>query len=67
MISITNTKVAITFAIGLILTQVSGLFTRIPWLFVASMLIGILLIMASMAYFVYHATYFLYDKMKGNK
>jgi len=62
-INITNTKIAIAFAIGLILTQISCFFEKIPWLFVASVLIGIIIIVITMAYFVYHFVHFMYNKM----
>jgi hypothetical protein len=67
MINITKTKVAITFAIGIILTQTGGLFVKIPWLFVTSILIGIILIMVTMSYTVYQLVYFLYNKLNENR
>ena len=62
---ITHTKVAIAFLIGFCLIYFSGIFSKIPWLFVTSILIGIVLIMSTMGYFLYHAINFWYNKLNG--
>lgn len=61
--NITNIKVAIAFLIGVCLIFFSGLFVSIKWLFVTSVLIGIILTLCTMGYFVYHVVNFVYNKM----
>ena len=64
-IKVTNGKVAITFVIGFCLIFFSGLLVKVPWLFVTSVLIGIILLSICMGYFVYHLLFFILDKMNG--
>jgi hypothetical protein len=65
MVNITKTKVAITFAIGIVLTQISVLFVKVPFLFVTSWLIGIVLIMVTMIYTVHELVYYFYNKLNN--
>jgi len=63
MFNLTKTKVAVAFATGIILMLISGLFVKVSWLFVTSMLIGIVLVFVTMGYTVHQLVYFLYRKL----
>lgn len=64
-IKITNGKVAIAFIIGVCLIMFSGFFVKVVWLFVTSILIGIILMLITMFYFTYHLLHYVLDKLNG--